>query len=106
MTDAKYVKNWSWEVSRFSQKIKQTRYRGTWRWNVGYTDNLMPSFPIFFVEESSHGYKKMKHGTGHKGAVIKTKAEAMRQAKAALTKAKALDEKKTLPDALSKHLNF
>jgi hypothetical protein len=93
MTDAKYVKNWSCEISRFSQKLKQVRYRGTWRWNVGYTDNLMPSFPIFFVDKSSHGYKKLKYGTGHKGPVIKTRAEAMRQAQAALTEAKANDDK-------------
>jgi len=89
-----YVKNWSWEVSQFtkSTKLKQARYRGTWRWNVGYTDNLMPSFPIFMVEQSSHGYVKLRYGSGSKGPVIKTKAEAIRQAKAALIKVKAADE--------------
>jgi len=94
MTDANYVKRWSCDISQFSQKVKQPRYRGTWRWDVGFTDNLMPSFPIFMVEKSSHGYKKLKSGTGHKGPVIKTRAEAMRQAEAALTKAKELDAKK------------
>ena len=92
MTETKIIKRWSCEVSQFSQKIKQPRYRGTWRWNVGFTDNLMPSFPIFFVEKSSHGYVKLKYGSGSKGPVIKTRAEALRQAKAALAKAKASDK--------------
>jgi hypothetical protein len=84
-----YVRNWSYEVSAFSRKVKQPRYRNTWRWEVGFVDNLMPSFPIFTIMKSSHGYKRLKFGSGHKGPVIKTKAEAIRQAKAALKEAKA-----------------
>lgn len=85
---SKYSRNWGYEVRQFSQKVKQPRYRGTWYWDVGFTDNVMPSFPIFTVIESSHGYKKLKLGHGRKGPVIKTKTEAAMQARAALAEAK------------------
>ena len=84
-----YVRNWSFDVRQFGNKVKQPRYRGTWYWDVGFVDNIMPSFPIFTVIKSSHGYKKLKLGHGRKGPVIKTKAEAIRQAKAALIIAQA-----------------
>jgi hypothetical protein len=97
-----YEKKWSYEVSQFttSERLKQKRYRGTWRWNVGYMDNLMPSFPIFSVVQSSHDHKKLKLGNGFKGPVIATKAEAIKQAQIALADAKRKDAEK---DQQKKH---
>jgi len=90
-------KKWSHEVSQFttSERLKQKRYRGTWRWDVGYTDNIMPSFPIRFVEKASHGYTRLKSGTGFKGPVIENKMVAIKQAQIALASAMIEDAERS-----------
>jgi hypothetical protein len=100
-------KKWSVQVGQFSNnKTIQPRYHGTWYWDIGYTDNLMPSFPIFFVEESSHGYaRNKKHRNARKGKVIVSRVQAMHDANKALRKAEKEDDK-SLPTSITQHLNF
>ena len=103
MTQKSYKRYWQVEVGQFHKKIKPSKYNGTWWWNAGYTDNLMPSFPIFMVEESSHGYVKGQLGKARKGPIIKTKAEAMRIGTIAMKKhqARIADEAKKTHKAQS-----
>lgn len=88
-----YIKRWSVEVGKFRDKHPQKQYAGTWWWTSGWQDNLMPSFPIFFIDQSSHGYRKGGRGNLRKGPVIKTKKEAVAQAYEAMDAAKAKDKK-------------
>jgi hypothetical protein len=82
-----------WEVKRFGNHAMPEKYRGTWYWDAGYIMGQEIGFPMFEIRESSHGYrkgtlKKRKGPYSRKGPVIKTKTEAIRQAKAAMAKLK------------------
>ncbi len=65
-----------------SPRTKPAKYIGTWKWDVGSVDTMGGVFGMFFIEASSHGYRKGTNWKSIKGPIIKTKQEAINLAKA------------------------
>jgi len=77
-----------WAVHQFGPNAKPAKYSNTWFWDVGYSSQLIRGFPLFHIEKQSHGYRKGTKWQSRKGPIIKSKAAAIRQAKAAMAKLK------------------
>ena len=88
MTDSNMIKREPhWKVRLLGRGVKPKKYIGTWGWDAGYIAGLN-FMPLFHITKSSHGYRKGGKWTSLKGPIIKTRIEALRQAKAAMLEIK------------------
>jgi hypothetical protein len=81
MSGKKVSRNYGYEVYQFRAGTLPEKYVGTWYWNAGDSDSF-----CFFIETQSHRRDYKADGKPFSGPVIKTRAEAIRQAKAAAAK--------------------
>lgn len=80
MSKKKMARRFGFEVLRF-RNVNPDEYNGTWYWNAGDDDGF-----CFFIEASSHTRDYKAEGKPYSGPIIATKAEAMKQGRAAAAK--------------------